>query len=573
MFHPKRFAQAVLGLAALAFTQCNKPAADAPGGAATTAPKSAAPGAGASANSVAVISEGASPAFRAVASHLELGGRSYEYSEAGGAMALATFLDEMMKALPERERRDIPAGFTVAKLFHLLGLDAIAATGSSARARADGSFHSRSFAYMPQGRKGLLTLSGGPAAKLMLLDIAPKDTDLALEFPLNLKDFAREGLPEILAMIPPAERAEFDQQMSQPIPPLGLSGKQIVEKLDARIGIFLRLDPTQKIQISPSDPPMPGVDGIIAIDRLGWLVEALKPQFMPMLSQPGLPVTVTDEGGVLTVRMKSPAGPPPMDFQPVVRFDSKADRILIATRAALFDSVVAGTAKITQGADFTQAWRDLPSEGNASIYASPRLLQMISDLIAKAAQGERGASPADVIVMRKIFDVVKPFLSRGQAVVIANQPDGILTLSNTSIPAAGPTMTAVSTVAVLAGMTFPVLSNARGRAVEANDLNALRQVQMGLKMYASDNGKYPAALSELAPKYIGSSQILEFTDHSTKQRMAWLYRNSLTETSPADEVLVASPVAMPDGKRAVGFNDGSVRIIPDAEFQTLWSRK
>jgi type II secretory pathway pseudopilin PulG len=567
LFRPKQFLQIIAGLAALTFTQSDKAGAETPAGStpATTA--------GAGGNSVALIGEGASPAFRAVASRLEIGGRSFEYSETTGATILATFLDEIMKVLPETERKDIPAGFTFANLFHLLGLDSITATGSSVRARADGAFHSRTFAYMPQGRKGLMTLSGGPAAKLMLLDVAPKDTDLALEFPLYLKDFARDVMPEILAMIPPGERAGFEHEMSQPLPPLGINGKQIIEKLDVRIGIFLRLDPTQKFQPTPDAPPMPGADGVIAIDRLGWLVEALKPQFMPMLSQPGGPVTVTDEGGVLTVRFTGPAGPPPMDYQPVLRFDPKADRILIASRPALFDSVVAGKEKITQGADFTQAWRDLPTEGNACIYASSRLLQTFSDLVAKAAQTARG-SATDAAVMGKMFDWVNPLLSRGQAVVIANQPDGIFAASNTSIPAAGSTMTAVSIVAVLAGTALPAFSAARGKAVQANELNTLKQVQVGLKMYANDNdGKYPAALSELASKYTGTDQILEFTDHRTKQRTPWLYRNSLTDTSPANEVLLAAPVATPDGKRAVGFNDGSVKIIPEAEFQALWHRK
>ena len=566
LIHPKRFTKVILGLAALTFTQCNKPDAGSPAGPTTIAPL------GASANSVALIGEGASPAFRAVASQLELGGRSFEYSEAGGAPAIAAFLDEIMKALPAAERKDIPAGFTFAKLFHLLGLDSIAATGSSSRARADGTFHSRSFAYIPQGRKGLMTLSGRPAEKLMLPDLAPKGTDLALEFPLYLKDFAREALPEILAMIPPAERAKAEQQMSQPLPPLGISARQMMEKLDARIGIFLRLDPTQKFQPTPDAPVMPGADGVIVIDRLGWLVEALKPQFMPMLSQLNAPVTVTDEGGVLTVRMKSPAGPPPMDFQPVVRFDSKADRILVATRPALFDSVVAGKEKITQGADFTQAWRDLPGEGNACIYASPRLLQTASDLIAKAAQ-RAGTSAADKAVTGKIFDWVKPLASRGQAVVFVNQPDGTLTLTNASIPIGSSSLGSVATLSLLAGIAVPNFVRARERALTITDLNTLRQVQMGLKMHAADNGgKYPATLAALAPKY-GNSQILEFTDRRTNQRTPWLYRNSLTETSPATEVLLAAPVASSLGERAVGFNDGSVRIIPEAEFQTLWNRK
>lgn len=451
---PKRFAQVTLALTSLTFTQCNKAAADTPAGS-TPNTKSAAPGAGgASGISAALIRDGASASFGKVTSHLELGGRSFEYSEAGGAKMLATFLDEIIKMLPERDRKDLPPGFTVAKLVEILGLDSIAATGASSRARGDGSFHSRAFAHMPQGRKGLLTLSGGPAAKLMLLDVAPKDTDLALEFPISLKDFAREALPGILAMIPPGDRTSFEHEMSVPQTPLGMSGMQIIEKLDARVGIYLRLDPSQKFQPSPRAPEFPGADGVIVIERLGWLVEALKPQFMPMLSQPDAPVTFTDEGGVLTVRMKAPAGPPPMDYQPVVRFDAKADRIIIASRTALFDSVIAGKEKLTQGADFTQAWRDLPEEGNSCLYASARLLQTASNLIAIAAQKE-GGSASEKAVIAKIFEWLKPLLSRGQAVVIANQPDGILAAANASIPAGG---TAITAAAIMTGLGVPFYS-------------------------------------------------------------------------------------------------------------------
>ncbi len=564
----KRFAQVTLALASLTFTQC-KPAADSPAG--TTA-NAAAPKSAASENSVALIGEGSSASFRTVASHLELGARSFEYSEAGGAKMLANFLDEIIKALPERGRKDFPPGFTFEKLFQLLGLDSIAATGASTRARGDGTFHSRAFAHTPQGRKGLLTLGGGPAAKLILLDVAPKDTDLALEFPIHLNDFTRETLPGILAMIPQAERAEIDQKMSEPVPPLGLSGKQILEKLDARIGIFLRLDPSQKFQPSPNAPEFPGADGVIVIDRLGWLVEVLKPQFMPLLSQPDAPVTVTDEGGVLTVRMKTPAGPPPIDYQPVVRFDSKADRILIASRTALFDSIVAGKEKITQGADFTQAWRDLPTEGNSSIYTSSRLLQTLSDLIAKAVEKE-GDSATDKAIAAKILGWVKPHLSHGQALVLANQPDGILTAANTTIPVSSSTVAAVSTAAVLFGWSVPVYKTARTQAVSASDMNNLRQVGVALKMYEADNGKYPAALSELAPKYVSSSNLLEFTDRRTNSHTPWLYRNPMAATSDANEIVIAAPTAGPDGKRTAGFADGSVRTISEEEFQKLWSKK
>ena len=55
--------------------------------------------------------------------------------------------------------------------------------------------------------------------------------------------------------------------------------------------------------------------------------------------------------------------------------------------------------------------------------------------------------------------------------------------------------------------------------------------------------------------------------------MPWLFHNSLTDTSDGREILLPAPGASPDGTRTVGLVNGSVRKIPEAEFQTLWSRK
>ena len=218
-------------------------------------------------------------------------------------------MDEVLKAMPEKDRKDIPERFSFSKLFQLLGLRAIVATGSSTRVREDGSYHMRSFAYTPQGRKGVLTLSGGSSSRLLLLDYAPPETDFALEFPLHLKEVAQEFLPETSAMLTPSDRADFEKQLATPIPPLGLTFREMLEKLDARVAIAVLLHPSRKFQPSPDAPAVPVSDGLIVIERLGWLVEALKPHFLPMLSQPGAPFHLTDENGVLTVRMKNPAGP------------------------------------------------------------------------------------------------------------------------------------------------------------------------------------------------------------------------------------------------------------------------
>ena len=106
-------------------------------------------------------------------------------------------------------------------------------------------------------------------------------------------------------------------------------------------------------------------------------------------------------------------------------------------------------------------------------------------------------------------------------------------------------------------------------------MNNLKQVNIALRLYAVDNdGKFPAALSELSnAKYVDDAGILVFTDRSTQQPIPWLYRSSLTDNSPDNEVLIASPKADSDGKRMVGFVDGSVKAISEAEFQTLWTKK
>jgi type II secretory pathway pseudopilin PulG len=403
----------------------------------------------------------------------------------------------------------------------------------------------------------------------MLLDLAPKDTDLALEFPLFFKDYARDVMGQIANLMPAAERQKFDAQMSQPVPQLGVSIRDIFEKTDARVGIYLKLDPSQKIKLSPQAPELPALDGVIVIERLGWLLEKLKPQIVQMFSDPRAPATLTDEGGVLTIKFNQPAGPPPMDYTPVLRFDAKADRLVIASRAPIFDAVVAGTDKFSQRADFAGAWRDLPSEGNACLFASSRLLLTVGDLIGEGMKASK-STPNDVAMVAMFADWLKPLAARSQALIIANQSDGVLMTSNTSVPLMGSSLTAVSVVAVLAGTALPAFTKIQERAAQTKEINNARQVIMGLKIYAADNGgKYPGELSELiTAKVLDNESLLSFTDPVTKEHKAWLYNNKLNDSAPGSEAVIASP-SLIGGKRIVGFNDGSARLTTEEEFKKL----
>ncbi len=135
---PKRFAHVALALASLIFTLRHQPAA-------------AADGSAASAGSVTLVGDGASASFRAVTSHLELGARSFEYSETGGVKMLVSFLDEIIKSLPERERKDFPRG---SRLQSCSKFSASIPSRPPARVRAHGATARFTRAPSPTHRRG-----------------------------------------------------------------------------------------------------------------------------------------------------------------------------------------------------------------------------------------------------------------------------------------------------------------------------------------------------------------------------------------------------------------------------------
>ena len=522
-----------------------------------------------------IISEGLSPSFKAVTSRLELGAGFFEFSENKNAPLMITMLDAVMKALPESERSGMPADFTLSKLLSILGFDSIAATGSSSRERADGSFHSRTFAYTPDGRKGLLTLTGGPSEKLLMLEIAPKDTDLAIEFPIQLKGYITDGLPRALSLLSPLERTRFAQQTAEPVPGLNMTMKEFAEKLDLRVGIFARLDPSKTVTLEPNMPPVPIGDVLIAIDRAGWLFKKLLPDLLTKIDESGAPIVKSEDGEVLTLRFDKPMGKEPMDYQPALRFDAKQDRILIASRVSLLESVVAGKERIEQGKAFAQDWRNLPTEGNVVMYASSRFLQTAGDLMGAAMKSAGAPSAADAAIMEQMAAVLKPLLNHGQAMVLSNEVDGVLLRSNSSISPGSSSLPMISGVAMAAGFALPVFSAAQEKGRQATDLNTLRQLSVALRIYATDNnGKYPATLKVLVnSKILENEELLEFKDRKSGQRIPWVYNSKLTDSSPAGSLLLASPVAGKNGSRAAAFNDGSARIITAEEFEKLSGKK
>lgn len=554
----------LLGLAAVCLlAQCNKsePQSGVTPVAAAAALVPAVP-------SVPIVEKGASEYFTKVVPHLELGGKAFTYADQDGLIEwIASLVDEGLKNLPEDKRKDIPANFSAVKIVKLLGLTDMKAAGASSRKLDNKQYHTRSFASTPGGRQGILTLFGGEAEPFITTTLAPKGTDLALEFPLRTKELMQTTLKEVLALLPEEQRAETEAKLNEPVPMLGISTRELGEKLDARLGLFVQVHPDQQLPI-PGKAPIPGADALLVVDRIGWLLEPLKQQFLPMVSGPDSPATLEEKDGVLTLTLKQAVGPAPMDFQPVLRYDSKADRLILATRVAFLQTALEGKELLKSETEFKTAWEGLPEEGNITAYASKRLLTVIRKSIRDSIEAE-SKDPEALKIVDKVLGYVDPYISHAQAMAMANQKDGVLTVANAFIPLAdSSSISQVYMVAVMGSVLTPMYA-LKAPITDLSEMNADIEVSpeiealvlnTAIMAYQAENdGKYPESLDDVE------------VDDAVELTGIWLYNPKLTADSPDTAILLANDPELDDNgtaqNRCVVRKNGTIESITEEQFQ------
>jgi len=121
---------------------------------------------------------------------------------------------------------------------------------------------------------------------------------------------------------------------------------------------------------------------------------------------------------------------------------------------------------------------------------------------------------------------------------------------------------------IFAGMMFPTLSRARTETRKALDWNNLRQIDLGIHMYAQDNKeKFPNTLSALYPKYISTLDVFKCPAQKEKiktkteidTKTGYKYTSGLSEESPSSTVVAHTKKGYFKRGRNILYVDGHVK--------------
>ena len=544
--------------------------------------------------------------FAEVSKYLDLGGPFYAYIDLDGDVdRLGEQINEVYSAIAETG--EIPP-VDVREIVSELGIGKIEALGASSIKTAKG-FRNKTFAYIPDGRSGLLNLLGGDGEKLHYAALAPAGADFIVEQELNLKA-VRDTAEKIVAKFESPDIQEpFDEMLETKFADLSFTVSDFLGNANGRVIVVASIVPDVPLPLPPQAPVIPSIDALLCVENAGWLFNSLEEKF---ITEGEGPFDYVEEGGFQKMMMQVPPDGSMGIYAPLIAKETSTDRVFLVSRQSYLDECLGTGARISQDVEFQAAIEDLPTEGNAFSYASPEVyseLQKVTEasMGQMGGPGQGGPPPAVMSAFEALSSSFMPDLDgAGIAGVGQNLPNGILyTQNNAYSHKATLASMAVMPVAVLGGVAAPFMAMQRQQA-QANFRQAqqaqmdqalgqpgdpfgnpavnaamdggagqfderiggvkLRQTFVALQGYAAENeGKFPDNLGELIPDRLDPSSV-RITDKATGQAKPTIYLPGRTTSSKGDSVLLAAP--WPQGEeRFVIKVDGSSGKIREDEFQ------
>jgi hypothetical protein len=134
-------------------------------------------------------------------------------------------------------------------------------------------------------------------------------------------------------------------------------------------------------------------------------------------------------------------------------------------------------------------------------------------------------------------------------------------------------------VIVIAGILFPVFSQAREKAREMSSMSNLRQIALGTVMFAQDHDqklppmdsmdKFKSSVGPYLQSQKGSDLFTEPGANVPYQLNGDVSNKSMASLSdPAKTVIIEESAPHSDGKIAVAYADGEVRLVMPGQTDT-----
>jgi len=456
--------------------------------------------------------------FQTVTAKLDPGGSLYGYLSTDRWLArLSEEVGELRSfvlAIPglEGEQRD-----TVERVFKLVeglvkrsGIESLAGAGLSAIAIEKGLYRTRFVLQRAPGASAdgyLWQWFGRQAHPWAWQSWLPADTVYALSLDVDLQAIWSAARQEAeTAGLEPLQ--EGFQEVSNGVQEVtGASLADHLASFGGELGVALVLDPIRTFKLplgaagGASEVELPEPSLVLALkvkdDKLFNVLDTLLKEH---------PESKTGEGDGARWRSIPVPAEAPFPFTPTIA--RAGDYLWVTSTDILLKQILRvkkGEVPVLSSTDeFKRLARNLPTQGNSFAFVSRRFSEAMMRLQTAAfAQAAQAGGPPAGLMQRFMGLAATP----SSYAVGWPDSDGAQSVSQgTQEPTSlivGATLAAP--VAVLAGITLPALTQAKGKAQQIQCMNNLKQIALGMMLYASDNeDKFPPDFKSL-DQYLGHS--------------------------------------------------------------------
>ncbi|MCF7848101.1 MAG: DUF1559 domain-containing protein [Kiritimatiellales bacterium] len=519
--------------------------------------------------------------FADVAKQLNTGGDFYLYiGTERWASGLTDGLERLrttIKSMPKNDRDNAKALAFCALAEHFVqtsGLMNFGALGMSSVERKDGVFYNRGAVYHApnQGTGIIWDAFGGSPVTRNALNLMPANTVMAT--------YGRIDFYRLLTWWKGALEKSGDRELQSnfqsaldDLKKKGIDLEALLASSAGEIGVLFTLNPDQSYLLKqPGQPDMqiPEVGAAILLKVKDNTLFA----YLDSLLQNNPNILRTDKDGKRARTMSLPL-PIPLKLSPTILQSN--DLFVFASNSDLANDILAvrngEKPGLASRENLQELSTDVPADGVSMHYLSPQLMEQARRL-AKTYLA-KGTVPREVraqLLNSGLLGDDKPAFSYG---VVEDTETGFVFAGNASA-SAGKTMAIHSSVvplAILAGLLLPAVSRARHKARSVACASNLKQLTLGLIMYADDtNGQFPDSLAQLVEKgYIQNDDIFKCPQAENPGAGAanpdYLYFGKgltlRTLEKPSRTVILADKPTNHGDTVNVAFADGHVQRVQD----------